>query len=130
MEGCSRAGERRSTVGFTTYSTADMMRMEHRLAWGALLAGGALSVMACGPLRLDGRPHIRGTLVSAETNSVAIQHRTGRTYRVEVTPDTRVVNTKRREDARLCAGRRATVYLVDAGRFTASSIVLGAGRCD
>ena len=110
-------------------STADIMAMNNRLAGTMLLAAVAFTITACGPIRLDGRPQIRGRLVGVDVSSVAITHKTGRTYRVEVTPDTTIVNATRRDGVRLCAGQRATVYLVDARRFTASSITLWDARC-
>lgn len=100
------------------------MHTKHAFLGAALLATAALTTAACGPIRLDGRPHILGRLVTVDAGSVAIKHKTGRTYRVEVTPDTRIVNAKRPEDVRMCAGQRATVYLLDERRLTAASITL------
>lgn len=85
---------------------------------------------ACGPLRLDDRPQIRGTVMTVDGHTLTIKHKTGRTYQVAVTPDTRVVIQGQASNGRLCPGQRATVFLADApGRFTASSITLWSDRC-
>jgi hypothetical protein len=78
---------------------------------------------------LDERAHILGRLVSVDTASIAVKHKTGSTYRVEVTPETKIVNVQRPQSVTLCAGQRATVYLVDSRRLAASSITLWDGRC-
>jgi hypothetical protein len=101
-----------------------------RKAFGVLLAGSVCAALVgCAPLRLDDTPRIRGTLVAVEPGAVDVKHKTGRTYHVEVTPDTRIVNSSPTGDATLCAGRRATVSLVAPRRFTESSITLWSGRC-
>lgn len=84
---------------------------------------------ACGPLRLDDTPQIRGTLVAVNSKSIGIRHKTGATYYVDVTPDTRIVDSRRPGPAMLCPGRRATVLLAGNRRFVASSITLWSGDC-
>ena len=106
-----------------------MKGLDRRLALLVATSACAVTVTACAPLRLDDAPQIRGTLVTVERSGVDIRHKTGRTYRVEVTPDTKIVNSSRPGDTTLCPGQRATVFLVGPRRFTASSITLWSGRC-
>ena len=97
---------------------------------GTVFIVTATVTTACGPLSLDHRPHIRGTVMTVDGHTLTIRHKTGRTYEVGITPDTRVVSQRQARDARLCPGQRATVFLADApGRFTASSITLWSDRC-
>lgn len=90
----------------------------------ACLAGGA-----CGPLRFDSRPEIRGAVTAVHAQAVDIRHKTGRTYRVALTRDTRIIHNKRPADLTLCPGLRATVLLVSRTQFTASSVTVWSGRC-
>ena len=90
----------------------------------ACLAGGA-----CGPLRLDSRPEIRGTVAAVHAQAVDIRHKTGRTYRIELTRDTRIIHNTKPGDPTLCPGLRATVLLVSRAQFTASSVTVWSGRC-
>lgn len=106
-----------------------MRPFDRRLALLLATSACAFTVTACAPLRLDDQPQIRGTLVTVERSGVGIKHKTGRTYRVEVTPETRIVNSTRPGDTTLCPGQRATVFLAGPRRFTASSITLWSGRC-
>jgi hypothetical protein len=94
-----------------------------------LVVAACVAITACGPIRLDDRPQIRGTLVSVDGRAVGIRHKTGRTYQVDVTPETRIVNRRRPGDIALCPGQRATVVLVGSRRFTASSITLWSSQC-
>jgi hypothetical protein len=95
----------------------------------ALVAAACTTVSACGPLRLDATPQIRGTLVTVDGSTVGIRHKTGRTYHVEVTRETLIVNRTRPRDISLCPGQSATVFLVEPRQFTASSITLWSDRC-
>ena len=88
------------------------------------LAGGA-----CGPLRLDSRPEIRGTVAAVQASSVDIRHKTGQIYRVELTRETRIIHNQRPGDLTLCPGQRATVLLIGHAQFTASSMTIWSGRC-
>ena len=90
----------------------------------ACLAGGA-----CGPLRLDSRPEIRGTVAAVQARAVDIRHKTGRTYRVELTPETRIIHDRRPGDQTLCPGQRASVLLVGRAQFTAAAVTVWSGRC-
>jgi hypothetical protein len=92
-----------------------------------IVAGCMLT--ACGPLRLDDTPQIRGTLVSVDAATVGLRHKAGQTYYVEITRDTRIVNSRHPGNVTLCPGQRATVFLAGARRFTASSITLWSGDC-
>ena len=105
------------------------MSGKHGAFVAALLTMGFITATNCAPFRLDERPQIRGTLVTVDGGTVGLRHKTGRTYRIEVTPDTRVVNSRQPGDVRLCPGQRATVFLAGTSRFTASSITLWSGRC-
>ena len=105
------------------------MSIEHRSLGAALVAAVCLTVSACGPLRLDTTPQIRGTVVTVDQGTVGIKHKTGRIYHVEVTRQTRIVNSTRSGDISLCPGQRATVFLVGRRQFTASSITLWSDRC-
>jgi hypothetical protein len=96
----------------------------------ACLAALLLATAACGPVRLDSRPQIRGTIVAVERGTLGIRHKTGRTYHVTITHNTRVVHDRQPEERALCPGQRATVYLAQPGAFTASSVTVWSGRCD
>ena len=90
---------------------------------GTLFIVTATVNTACGPLRLDDRPQIHGTVMTVDGHAMTIRHKNGQTYRVAVTPDTRIVGQGPPRNARLCPGQRATVVLADApGKLTASSI--------
>jgi hypothetical protein len=92
----------------------------------ACLAGGA-----CGPLRLDSRPVIRGSLAAVDARALDIRHKTGRVHRVWLTPDTRIIDkSKGGEPTALCPGLRVTVLLVNRTEFTASSVTVWSGRCE
>lgn len=105
------------------------MSGKHGAFAAALLATGCITATTCAPLRVDERPQIRGTFVTVDGSTVGLRHKTGRTYRIEVTPDTRIVNSRQPGDVMLCPGQRATVFLAGTSRFTASSITLWSGRC-
>ena len=90
----------------------------------ACLAGGA-----CGPLRLDSRPEIRGTVASVQPRAVDIRHKTGQIYRIELTRETRIIHDQRAGDLTLCPGQRVTVLLVGRAEFTASAVTIWSGRC-
>jgi hypothetical protein len=105
------------------------MRNRHTLLGPALAIAICLGATACGPLRLDETPHIRGTLVTVDGRIVGIKHKTGRTYQVEITPETTIVNRGEAGAVALCAGQRATVFLAGPQRFTAASITLWNRRC-
>ena len=97
----------------------------------ALCAGVLMTLLAgCGPLRLDNTPGIRGTLVGVHESKLSIRHKTGRTYDVVVTPDTRI----RRQDvpvavADLCPGLRAHVRLAKADRAEAAEVEVYGRDC-
>ena len=104
------------------------MSTHHSLA-AAFVAAACIATVGCGPLWLDERPQIRGTLETVDGSSVGIRHKTGRTYQVEVTSETRIVNRRQSGNVTLCPGQRATVFLAESQRFTATSITLWGGRC-
>jgi hypothetical protein len=103
--------------------------MTLRASLEAVLIAACLVSTACGPLRLDGRPEIRGTVVAVHARAVDIRHKTGGIYRIELTRDTRIVANNRPADLTLCPGLRATVQLVGRAQFTASSVTVWNGRC-
>jgi hypothetical protein len=88
-----------------------------------------LAAEACGPLRLDSRPEILGTVTAVQAQSLDIRHKTGRTYRVELTRETRIIHDQRPGDVTLCPGQRATVLLAGRAQFTASAVTIWSGRC-
>ena len=96
-----------------------------------LCAGLAMAMVGgCGPLRLDNTPQIRGSLVSVRESVVSIRHKTGRTYDVAVTADTRL---RRGNEpltmVDLCPGMRAIVTLSAADRARASEVVVSGREC-
>lgn len=93
------------------------------------MIAACLAGAACGPLRFDSRPEIRGAITAVHAQAVDIRHKTGRTYRVGLTRDTRIIHNKRPGDLTLCPGLRATVLLVSRAQFTASSVTVWSGRC-
>ena len=95
----------------------------------AAVIAACLAVDACGPLRLDSRPEIRGTVAAVHAQAVDIRHKTGRTYRVELTRETRIIHDQRPGDLTLCPGQRVTVLLVGRAEFTASAVTIWSGRC-
>src|SRR5262245_7768955 len=105
------------------------MRIRNGTLGAAIIALASVLPIACAPLRLGDAPQIRGTVVTVAGSTLGIRHKTGKIYRVEVTPDTSIVNSSRPDDRRLCSGQRATVFLVSPRQFTASSIMLWSGRC-
>jgi hypothetical protein len=111
-----------------TGATQEGMRTR-RPALCGLLVAAAVALDACAALRLDARPQIRGTLVTTERSVVGIRHKTGATYQVRLTPDTRILDTRNASAVVLCPGLRATVYLVAPERFTASEVRVAGGRC-
>ena len=98
------------------------------VGYAAALAA-CFSAAACGPLRLDGRPSIRGTVVAVQQDAIAIKHKTGRTYRVGLSHDTRVVDSRGSVEVALCPGVRATVYLTAPRTFVASEVNVHGDRC-
>ena len=94
----------------------------------AAMIAGCLAVGACGPLRFDSQPGIRGTVATVHARAVGIRHKTGRTFRVELTPDTRIIDRTRPGGPTLCAGQRVTVLLASPGQFTASSVTVWGGE--
>jgi hypothetical protein len=104
------------------------MRSKH--AWiVVVLATAWLGSAACAPVRIDTSRHIRGTIVAVRSHAVDIRHKTGPTYEVALTRDTKIVNEERPEDVSLCAGQRATAYLADGEPFTAAQVTVWSGRC-
>ena len=99
-------------------------------AFTALAGGLAMAMVAgCGPLRLDNTAQIRGSLVSVRDSTLSIRHKTGRTYHVAVTPDTRL----RQDDETvtigdLCPGMRAIVTLSD-DRARAAEVAVSGSAC-
>jgi hypothetical protein len=60
-----------------------------------------------------------------------IRHKTGRIYRVGLTPATRIIDkNKGGEPTALCPGLRVTVLLVSPTQYTASSVTVWSGRCE
>jgi hypothetical protein len=105
------------------------MRPEQRWIAVWLAAGVWLASAACAPLRIDADRHIRGTIVAVRSHALDIRHKTGPTYEVALTADTKIVNDQHPEDVSLCAGQRATVYLADGEVFTAAQVTVRGGRC-
>jgi hypothetical protein len=105
------------------------MRNTLRLPGFVVVLACCCLLASCGPLRLDDRPHIRGTFVSVDATTVGVRHKTGRTYQVELTADTRIVNTRQPGNVTLCPGQRATVFLSATRHFSARSITLWSGDC-
>jgi hypothetical protein len=103
-----------------------MRSIVHRV-FAVLSIAGALS--GCGPIRLDHRPQIHGTLVATGERWLSIRHKTGQVYDVELTRHTRVVNHGAPGRETLCAGQRATVYLAGPQRYTASAVTIWSGQC-
>jgi len=95
----------------------------------ALIIAACLAGGACGPLRLDSRPAIRGTLATVHAQAIGIRHKTGRTYRVDLTRDTRIIHHTSPGDLTLCPGQRVTVLLASRAPFTASSVTVWSGGC-
>jgi hypothetical protein len=95
----------------------------------AVMIAACLGGGACGPLRLDSRPEIRGAVTAVHARAVDIRHKTGRTYRVGFTRDTRIIHNNEAGDLTLCPGLRVTVLLVGRAQFTASSVTVWSGRC-
>ncbi|HET9267863.1 MAG TPA: hypothetical protein VFO31_06850 [Vicinamibacterales bacterium] len=90
----------------------------------------AVAASACGPLRLDGRPQIHGSVVSVQERTLSIRHKTGYTYDVALTPETRILrseDTIRVSD--LCPGQRAVVILSPSDPAEASEVRISGGPC-
>jgi hypothetical protein len=100
-----------------------------RASLAAAIVAACVSATACAALFLDSTPQIRGTLVAVHAHALDIRHKTGGTYRIELTRDTRIIRNNRPVDMTLCAGLRTTVRLVGRGQFTASSVTIWSGRC-
>jgi hypothetical protein len=96
---------------------------------GALVVALWTAAAACGPVRLDDRAQIRGTVIAVDRSTVGIRHKTGGTYRIELTPRTRIVDNRHGAGGGLCPGLRATVFLHGPERFTASEVHVWGGRC-
>jgi hypothetical protein len=63
--------------------------------------------------------------------SLAIRHKTGHIYTLEIAPDTRIVNAGRHAGEReLCPGQRARVILSRSDRARATEVRVSGGRCD
>ena len=105
-----------------------MVTTRGRLATAVIAA--CLAVGACGPIRLDSRPEIRGSLAAVNADAVDVRHKTGRIYRVGLTRDTRIVYDNETSERALCPGLRVTVLLVSRTQFTASSVTVWSGRCE
>lgn len=86
-------------------------------------------ISGCGPIRLDDRPQIRGTIVATGERGLAIRHKTGQVYDLELTRQTRIVNQGAPGQETLCAGQRATVFLIGPGHFIASAVTIWGGQC-
>ena len=89
----------------------------------------AAAIGGCGPIRLDDRPHIRGTIIATGDRGLAIRHKTGQVYDVGLTDETRIVNRGAPGRETLCAGQRATVLLVAPQHFVASTVTIWSGQC-
>ena len=105
-----------------------MVTTRGRLA--AVLLAAWLTGSACGPIRLDSRPEIRGSLAAVHAEAVDVRHKTGRIYRVGLMRDTRIIYDNKPSERALCPGQRVTVLLVSRTQFTASSVTVWSGRCD
>ena len=103
-----------------------MRTIIHR-SLAVLAVAGAIS--GCGPIRLDHRPQIRGTIVTTGVKRLAIRHKTGKVYHVELTRQTRIDNQGATGPETLCAGQRATVFLIAPGHFVASAVTIWGGQC-
>lgn len=106
-----------------------VMKRRLRAVICAIAAAACFSAAACGPLRLDGRASIRGTVVAVQQDAIAIKHKTGRTYRVELSRDTRIVHTNGSGEVTLCPGVRATAYLTESRTLKASEVKVSGDRC-
>jgi hypothetical protein len=95
----------------------------------AMLGVMAAVAVGCGPLRVESRPHIRGTVVAVTNQIVGIRHKTGRTYHIALTRDTRITHQARPGTATLCPGLRATVYLTGPRMLTASDVTVSGDPC-
>jgi hypothetical protein len=105
------------------------MRAGSRSIVVACAVTACLGGAACGPLRLDARPQIHGTIVAVQAETLSIRHKTGRTYRVALTRETTIVNDRRPRDLTLCPGQRATAFLAGRGVFTATAVTVWSGQC-
>ena len=103
-----------------------MRTIVHR-SLAVLTIAGVIS--GCGPIRLDDRPQIRGTIAAAGERWLSIRHKTGQVYEVELTRQTRIVNQAVPGRETPCAGQRATVFLIGPGQFTASAVTIWGGQC-
>ena len=103
-----------------------MRTIVHRAV--AILSIASVS-SGCGPIRLDNRPQIRGTIAAASDKWLSIRHKTGQVYHVELTQQTRIVNQGAPGPETPCAGQRATVFLVGPGHFIASAVTIWGGQC-
>ena len=103
-----------------------MRTIVHR-ALAILSIAGMFS--GCGPIRLDDRPQIRGTIANAGDQWLSIRHKTGHVYDVELTRQTRIRNEGAPGQETLCEGQRATVFLVGPGHFIASAVTIWGGQC-
>jgi hypothetical protein len=90
----------------------------------------AMAVHACGPIRLDATPQVRGSVVGVEPQRLTIRHKTGYTYDVAVTPETRIVQGEDVVDlGDVCTGQRAIVILSEADHTQASEVRVAGKRC-
>jgi len=89
-----------------------------------------IAVQGCGPIRLDARPKVRGHVDGVEGPRLSIHHKTGRTYNVMLTAETRIF---RGEEAvgvdDVCPQQRAIVVLSRADHTQALEVRVSGKRC-
>ena len=118
-------GKARSGSG----TAVEGMIVTTRASLTAAFVAACLTGTACGPLRLDATPEVRGTIVAVSAESVQVRHKSGGIFQVALTRDTQIIQNSRIVDRTLCPGLRTTVRLVGRAQFTASSVTVWSGRC-
>lgn len=97
----------------------------------AAIAAAAAAAGACGALRLDSTPHVRGRIVAVAPGAVTITHKSGRTLRLRVDPDTRVVweGSLDATLADVCAAQRAHAVLRPHAPDAVAELRITGPRC-
>jgi hypothetical protein len=89
-----------------------------------------IALQGCGPIRLDATPKVRGRIVGVDGPRLSIHHKTGRTYDVTLTAETRIVRGEDVVDVDdVCPEQRAIVILSRADRTQASEVRIFGKRC-
>jgi hypothetical protein len=89
-----------------------------------------MALSGCGPLRLDATPEIRGRVAKVHEQRLSIKHKTGPTYDVALTPETRILRDGYAIGVRdLCPGQRAIATLSPANRAQAVEVRIYGARC-